>query len=97
MPRTEPDRRFHCRNYDPERWFPTGYGPTAAADTVFAVAVCGLCPSQTACLAWALDQGVEFGIWGGKTEDERRIIRRRGALRGTENALHPTHVDALVG
>lgn len=91
------DTKYHCRNYDPDRWFPLGTGPTADADTEFAKSVCGLCPAKSACLTWAIDHGVEFGIWGGMTELERRAVRRRGIERGIGNALHPTHVDALVG
>lgn len=87
---------FLCRDYDPERWFPVGTGPTALADIDFAKSVCNLCPSQVVCLAWALDHGIEFGVWGGMTEDERRAVRRRGALRGINRALHPTHPDALA-
>ena len=28
-------------------------------------------------LATALDEGVEFGVWGGMTERERRALKRR--------------------
>ncbi len=31
----------------------------------------------TECLADALDNGIEFGVWGGMTERERRALLRR--------------------
>ncbi|MET7871291.1 WhiB family transcriptional regulator [Streptomyces cyaneofuscatus] len=39
--------------------------------------VCGGCPVRTECLAEALDNRVEFGLWGGMTERERRALLRR--------------------
>ena len=35
------------------------------------------CPVRTECLADALDNRVEFGVWGGMTERERRALLRR--------------------
>jgi WhiB family redox-sensing transcriptional regulator len=42
-----------------------------------AKAVCFGCPVRTECLADALDNRIEFGIWGGMTERERRALLRR--------------------
>ncbi|HVA60740.1 MAG TPA: WhiB family transcriptional regulator [Mycobacteriales bacterium] len=42
-----------------------------------AKAVCLGCPVRTECLADALDNRVEFGVWGGMTERERRALLRR--------------------
>ncbi|WP_329538572.1 WhiB family transcriptional regulator (plasmid) [Streptomyces sp. NBC_01450] len=39
--------------------------------------VCRGCPVVTECLAYALDQGIEYGVWGGMTERERRSLLRR--------------------
>jgi WhiB family redox-sensing transcriptional regulator len=38
--------------------------------------LCARCPVQQPCLEWAVTNGVEFGIFGGHTEDERRRMRR---------------------
>jgi Transcription factor WhiB len=46
---------------------------------VRAVAVCRRCPLQSDCLAWALACREDHGIWGGKTEEERRALQRRPA------------------
>jgi WhiB family redox-sensing transcriptional regulator len=56
-----------------------------APDTLFvsgaaqhrAKSVCRGCPVRTECLADALDNRVEFGVWGGLTERERRALLRR--------------------
>ncbi|NGO14004.1 WhiB family transcriptional regulator [Streptomyces sp. HC44] len=44
-----------------------------------AKAVCGHCPIVARCLEWAVQAGHVDGIWGGTTESERRVMRRRGA------------------
>jgi WhiB family redox-sensing transcriptional regulator len=40
-------------------------------------AVCGGCPVTAECLAEALDNRIEWGVWGGMTERERRALLRR--------------------
>lgn len=39
--------------------------------------LCRDCPVREACLAEALDNRIEYGIWGGATERERRAMLRR--------------------
>lgn len=43
-------------------------------DVVRAKPLCQRCPVQQACLAYALDHGEEFGVWGGLTSRERRAL-----------------------
>lgn len=61
-----------CRETDPELFFPEQGDKYAAADVR---GVCGDCPVREACLEWALDHGVEYGIWGGQTWHERKALR----------------------
>ncbi|MFG2479909.1 WhiB family transcriptional regulator [Streptomyces fagopyri] len=42
-----------------------------------AKAVCAGCPVRIECLAEALDGRIEFGVWGGTTERDRRALLRR--------------------
>lgn len=42
-----------------------------------AKAVCAGCLVRTECLAEALDERIEFGVWGGLTERDRRALLRR--------------------
>ncbi|SEM68269.1 WhiB family transcriptional regulator [Streptacidiphilus jiangxiensis] len=63
--------RAACRQDDPESLFVEG------AEQNRAKAVCMGCPVRTECLADALDNRVEHGVWGGMTERERRALLRR--------------------
>jgi WhiB family transcriptional regulator, redox-sensing transcriptional regulator len=60
-----------CRSRDPDALFVKG------AEQNRAKLVCVGCPVRTECLADALDNRVEFGVWGGMTERERRALLRR--------------------
>ncbi|TVZ76158.1 WhiB family transcriptional regulator [Streptomyces sp. BK340] len=60
-----------CRSTDPEELFAQG------AEQHRAKTVCAGCAVRTECLAEALDQRIEFGVWGGMTERERRSLLRR--------------------
>lgn len=74
-----------CTRYDPDLWFPVATrGPGAAAASAQAKSICAVCEVSSACLEVALAMGYDYGIWGGKDEQERRQIRR---LR-TEKAYH---------
>jgi hypothetical protein len=42
-----------------------------------AKAICARCPVRPDCLAYALDTGEAYGIWGGLNEDERRALLRQ--------------------
>lgn len=63
--------RGACRNSDPDALFVQGAAQNRAK------VVCTGCPVRTECLADALDNRVEFGVWGGMTERERRALLRR--------------------
>jgi WhiB family redox-sensing transcriptional regulator len=61
-------------------WASRGACKATEADELFvqgsaqnrAKQICGGCPVRTECLADALDSRIEFGVWGGMTERERR-------------------------
>jgi WhiB family transcriptional regulator, redox-sensing transcriptional regulator len=59
-----------CRTTDADTLFVRG------ADQKDARGLCHTCPVRTECLAHALDHHIEFGIWGGTTERQRRILLR---------------------
>jgi WhiB family redox-sensing transcriptional regulator len=60
-----------CRAADPDALFVQGAAQNRAKS------ICLGCPVRTECLADALDNRVEFGVWGGMTERERRALLRR--------------------
>ncbi|SFF76737.1 WhiB family transcriptional regulator, redox-sensing transcriptional regulator [Actinacidiphila alni] len=68
-----------CQGEDPERFFPVGHSGSALLQEQQAKDVCRRCPVVEQCLAWAMDTRQEFGVWGGRNEDERRSMRRRAA------------------
>ena len=63
--------RAACRATDPDELFVQG----AAQNKV--KVICRGCPVRAECLADALDNRIEFGVWGGMTERERRALLRR--------------------
>jgi WhiB family transcriptional regulator, redox-sensing transcriptional regulator len=57
-----------CRTTNADELFVTGALQREARG------FCRTCPVRTECLAHALDERVEFGVWGGMTERERRAL-----------------------
>src|SRR5690348_11237968 len=49
---------------DPDLWFPVGNTGWALLQIEDAKEVCRRCPSIDACLSWALDAGMDHGVWG---------------------------------
>ena len=71
-----------CRGMDPDELFVQGAAQNRAK------VVCATCPVRTECLADALDNRVEYGVWGGMTERERRaLLRRRPEVRSWRQVL----------
>jgi WhiB family redox-sensing transcriptional regulator len=67
-----------CAETDPETFFPEKGGRVTPAKQV-----CMGCEVRTQCLEYALDNDERYGIWGGKSERERRRLvrnRRREAI-----------------
>ncbi|WP_037076307.1 WhiB family transcriptional regulator [Pseudonocardia spinosispora] len=61
----------NCRGIEPDRLFVAGSRQHTAKS------ICRGCPVLTTCLAQALDERLEYGVWGGMTERERRALLRR--------------------
>ncbi|MCS4490089.1 WhiB family transcriptional regulator [Corynebacterium sp. ES2794-CONJ1] len=61
----------NCRNEDPDALFVRGAAQRRAA------AICRQCPVLLQCRVDALDNRVEFGVWGGLTERQRRALLRK--------------------
>ena len=60
-----------CKTMEPALFFPhDGVGVRLAQQ------ICAICPVKRACLAYALDNRMNHGVWGGTSERERRRILR---------------------
>jgi WhiB family redox-sensing transcriptional regulator len=64
-------RQGQCRENDLNALFVRGAEQNRAKN------ICAGCPVKTECLAEALDNQIEWGVWGGMTERERRAILRK--------------------
>lgn len=66
-----------CRDEDPELFFPIGNIGPALLQIDEAKRICQSCRVRELCLQWALETCQESGVWGGMSEDDRRLLRRR--------------------
>ena len=73
--------RALCRDTDPELFFPVGTTGLALVQIDKARQVCGECEVRSECLDFALETNQDSGVWGGLSEEERRVIRRQRAGR----------------
>lgn len=64
-----------CRGLDPDKFFVRG-----AAQARQAIKVCERCRVRDDCRRYALDEGIDFGVWGGLTERQRRAELRRALV-----------------
>lgn len=66
-----------CLDEDPELFFPAGTTGRALAQVEEAKAICSQCPVMDECLEWALEANEQHGVWGGRSEEERKKMKRR--------------------
>lgn len=71
-----------CLGTDVDLFFPERGGNVGSAKAVcLSGGPCGEpCPVLDECREYALRHGEKFGVWGGLSERERRVIRRRRRL-----------------
>ena len=60
-----------CKTKDPDELFVRGAAQRKAA------VICRHCPVMQQCAADALDNQVEYGVWGGMTERQRRALLKQ--------------------
>jgi WhiB family transcriptional regulator, redox-sensing transcriptional regulator len=70
-----------CQSADPELFFPVVTFGGSATRISRAKAICASCAIRLQCLDYALVSAQPHGIWGGTTEEERRVIAARRHLR----------------
>lgn len=72
-----------CKGSDPEELFVLG------ADQKRTKVICRGCAVRGHCGAYAIENGIEHGVWGGMTERERRaaIKKAKGTKRGVDGLV----------
>lgn len=60
-----------CLQAEPDTFFPEKGGSTRESKRI-----CAMCTVSSECLEYALENDERFGIWGGKSERERRKLKR---------------------
>ena len=63
-----------CRQIDQDLFFPEHGGKPEPA-----IKICKKCNVQNECLTYALTFSTVFGVWGGTTEAQRRLIKQGAA------------------
>jgi WhiB family redox-sensing transcriptional regulator len=71
-----------CRGKDPELWFPGPGGSVTEAK-----AICRHCDVLHECLAYALENNEQHGVYGGLTARERRRVPHYPRLATTSTRL----------
>lgn len=61
-----------CRRADPELFFPVTETGPGARQIEWAKAICNTCSVRDDCLAFALENGLTDGVFGGLAASERR-------------------------
>jgi WhiB family transcriptional regulator, redox-sensing transcriptional regulator len=68
--------RAACQGIDPGVFFPVGSTGPAIGQIAAAKAICYACQVRNECLEFALVTRQEFGVWGGRDEEQRRRAAR---------------------
>ncbi|MEU5431597.1 WhiB family transcriptional regulator [Streptomyces olivoreticuli] len=93
-------QRGACTRPDSDKYF---FATRSHACQQEALQICGRCAVSTECLAYALDERIPEGIYGGTTADWRReLLRRRLQVTSWRDLLeraraehHRTHAPCL--
>ena len=62
-----------CREADPDLFFPVSSAGAGRDEVARAKAICAGCQVRRQCLQFALATHQAHGVWGGTTEEERRL------------------------
>jgi len=69
-----------CAEVDGEYWFPEDISGNGKYEGVnLAKRICGNCRHRTECAEWGINKE-RYGMWGGLTSNQRRIIRRQRGI-----------------
>jgi WhiB family redox-sensing transcriptional regulator len=88
--------RAACLNADPELFFPISSSGPALRQVARAKKICARCQVRQACLSYALGAEPVYGVWGGMTEEERRLLKQRERRARTRHTREQAAAPALM-
>jgi WhiB family redox-sensing transcriptional regulator len=62
-----------CVDQNPELFFPAGAADDVKKQEKRALSVCSNCTVRLCCLKYSITTHQDIGIWGGRTEKDRRL------------------------
>jgi WhiB family transcriptional regulator, redox-sensing transcriptional regulator len=65
-----------CRSVDPDLFFGESGAEPTGLELAMAKAVCRNCDVRQECLEWATESRQSFGVWGGLSSRELRMLQR---------------------
>ena len=77
-----------CATVGGDFWFPEkSDGTSNSVEMLMAKSICNRCPHRIECAEWGVEKE-RYGIWGGLTEKQRRLVRQQQniTLRGEDVA-----------
>lgn len=77
-------------------WFFVDEQKDGRYETRLAIRYCKSCSHINECLGYALDQNIQYGVWGGMTSPERRQLLQRMEGNGRLYAIQGTIEDEDV-
>ncbi len=80
-----------CPQTDPDAFFPEKGGTSTPAKRI-----CGRCSVSASCLAYALENGIREGIWGGLSPGERRAYAADNGIDIPEPVWLPDRIVVPV-
>ncbi|MDP9067543.1 MAG: WhiB family transcriptional regulator [Actinomycetota bacterium] len=81
-----------CREVAVEMFF-----PPAEQESEVAKAVCSNCSVRQPCLDFAIAEGERFGIWGGLTSQERRVVAAKQRKTLVGGSTHHDVASSYLG
>jgi WhiB family transcriptional regulator, redox-sensing transcriptional regulator len=86
-----------CQTVDPDLFFPVSSLGPGRDEVARAKAVCASCPVRRQCLQFALATRQAHGVWGGTTEEERRLRVPGQQRKGQPAARRPATGEPANG
>jgi WhiB family redox-sensing transcriptional regulator len=94
-----PEWRDHaaCNGVDPDVFFPPLVRDVS--DTAQARAICADCPVTFDCLVYAINEGINVGVWGGMSYGSRKkkASELRRKFSGSGPVRQPSEPHAVFG